>query len=121
MWGEASGSEDISGFRVREHRRRRTAAGALPGEPAFPHPLWGAKSRRFGMDGPLCGDCRLGVVSLRRWSVVLLAIPTLATGLFLVIVSVLEVPFPWSLINIAMGVALCAPALLASLCWRGLR
>jgi hypothetical protein len=62
-----------------------------------------------------------GLVSLRRWSVVLLAIPTLATGLFLVIGSVLEVPFPWSLIKIAMGVALCAPALLASLCWRGLR
>ena len=121
MWGEASGSEDISGFRVREHRRRRTAAGALPGEPAFPHPLWGPNLAALGWMALYAAIVGWGLVSLRRWSVVLLAIPTLATGLFLVIGSVLEVPFPWSLINIAMGVALCAPALLASLCWRGLR
>jgi hypothetical protein len=41
----------------------------------------------------------------------------LTIGLFLIVGSILKVPFPWALLNIAMGILLCLPSFPAVRCW----
>jgi hypothetical protein len=64
-----------------------------------------------------CEVVGLGLVYLRRWAVALFAISSVAIGFFLIVRSMIETPFPWTLVNIAMGVLFCLPAVPAIRCW----
>lgn len=64
-----------------------------------------------------CGAVGIGLVYLKKWAVALFAVSTLAIGIFIIVRSTIETAFPWTLINIAMGVLFCLPTMPAIRCW----
>ena len=63
----------------------------------------------------------IGTLARQRWAVVILAIGFGAPGLWLVLGSLLYVPFPWLMINVAFGSVACVPAWLAYRGWSDLK
>jgi hypothetical protein len=55
----------------------------------------------------------LGAMALRLWAVVLAVAMSLAVGVWLIVGSLLHVPFPYCLINVALGAVACLPAVAA--------
>ena len=82
-----------------------------------------------GIDNPLVGlwpagvllVVGIGAILLARWAVLVLSLGFGAVAAWLAIGSIISVPFPWSLINIAFAAALCLPAVFAIRSWRHLR
>ena len=63
----------------------------------------------------------VGLIYLKKWAVALFVITMSAIGIFVVVRAVIETPFPWTLLNIAIGIAFCVPFLPALRCWRELK
>jgi hypothetical protein len=63
----------------------------------------------------------IGLVYLRKWAVALFAVSTVTIGLFLIVRSIIETPFPWTLVNIGMGILFCLPTVPAIRSWKQLR
>jgi hypothetical protein len=63
----------------------------------------------------------VGLVYLKKWAVALFAVSMLGIGILVVVRSLIETPFPWTLLNIAIGVAFCVPSIPALRCWRELK
>jgi hypothetical protein len=63
----------------------------------------------------------IGMLFLRRVFAVLIALPSLAAALWLAVGSIVQVPFPWILINIAFASILLIPAYLTVKAWRELK
>jgi hypothetical protein len=63
----------------------------------------------------------IGLRSRRKWAALLFALPCIVAGLFLAVGSVFKVPFPWLLINIAIGSLLVIAATGVLREWRQLR
>jgi hypothetical protein len=68
-----------------------------------------------------CAAVGTGLVFLRKWAVAVFVISTVAIGVFLIVGSMFETPFPWTLVNIAMGICLCLPVVPAARHWSQLR
>lgn len=63
----------------------------------------------------------IGLIFQRKWAAILFS---LATGMFsfwLIIGSIAEVPFPFLLINLVMGLLLLSPLLATISCWSSLK
>ena len=63
----------------------------------------------------------LGMLFLRKVFAILISLPCLAMGLWVVILSLFNIPFPWMLINMAFGLILLVPAYLTVRKWRELK
>jgi hypothetical protein len=63
----------------------------------------------------------IGTILLSRWAVLVLSLTSGCAGVWLGIGSIISVPFPWLLINIACGAALLTPVICAIRSWRYLR
>ena len=53
----------------------------------------------------------IGLLLLRKWAAVLFSVASASAGLWLIIGSILYVPFPWLFINLGNGLCLFVPAL----------
>jgi len=62
-----------------------------------------------------------GALGRRKWGALLLAVPGAILGLILAVGSVVEVPFPFNVVNMVVGLVLALPAALAYMGWRVLR
>ncbi|HEY2866413.1 MAG TPA: hypothetical protein VGJ02_04925 [Pyrinomonadaceae bacterium] len=62
-----------------------------------------------------------GLLFSRRWAAVMMSAATTIWGLWLIIGSILEVPFPFLLINISIGIVAMAPLLVTIAFWASLR
>ncbi len=67
------------------------------------------------------GAVGVGLVYLRKWAVALFVISTVTIGVFMIVRSMIETPFPWTLVNIAMGILFCLPSIPAVRCWSQFR
>jgi len=63
----------------------------------------------------------IGTLSLRRIFAIGIALPTLLMALWLTIGSIIKVPFPWMLINIAFASVLFIPSYLVVKSWGELK
>lgn len=63
----------------------------------------------------------LGLAYLKKWAVALFAVSMSGIGCFVIVRSVIETPFPWILVNIALGLLFCLPLVPAIRCWREFR
>jgi|CZKJ01.1.fsa_nt_gi hypothetical protein len=63
----------------------------------------------------------VGLMQLKKWAVALFVASMAAIGVFVVIRSIIETPFPWTLANIALGLVFCVPLVPALRCWNALR
>jgi hypothetical protein len=63
----------------------------------------------------------VGLVYLKKLAVALFAASMSGLGIFVVVRSIIETPFPWTLINIALGLAFCIPVVPALRCWHALK
>jgi hypothetical protein len=63
----------------------------------------------------------IGTLLLRRWAALLLALGCSGVAVWLVLGSIVSVPFPWCLINFAAAGVLFAPAAFTFKSWRQLR
>ncbi|MBX7173923.1 MAG: hypothetical protein K1X72_23335 [Pyrinomonadaceae bacterium] len=66
----------------------------------------------------------IGLIYSRKWAAGYFSIATLLVGLWLIIASVQQVPFPLNLINISIGIVLLLPAIItikywSDLSWKG--
>jgi hypothetical protein len=68
-----------------------------------------------------CIPVGVGMLFLRKIFAVLIALPCLATALWLGVGSIFHVPFPWMLINIAFAGILCLPSYFTIIGWKQLR
>jgi len=68
-----------------------------------------------------CAAVGIGLVYLRKWAVALFAVSSVTIGLFLIVRSIIETPFPWTLVNIGMGILFCLPTVPAIRSWKQLR
>lgn len=53
----------------------------------------------------------VGLLCGRKWAAFYFSLATSAMGLWVMIASILDVPFPWNLINITFGVILMLPTI----------
>ena len=63
----------------------------------------------------------LGLLFHRKWAAVLFAVILASIGVWMVILSILKVPLPWLILNIAFGAALLVPAVITVRCWPQLK
>lgn len=63
----------------------------------------------------------VGLVYAKKWAVALFVVTMAGIGIFVVVRAVIETPFPWTLLNIAIGIAFCLPFVPAVRCWRELK
>jgi hypothetical protein len=63
----------------------------------------------------------IGTILLRRWAVLILSFASGLVGVWLAIGSIISVPFPWLLINVACGAVLLTPVICAIRSWSYLR
>ncbi len=68
-----------------------------------------------------CGGIGIGLAYLKKWAVALFTVSMAAIGLFVAIRATIETPFPWTLVNIALGILFCLPAVAAIRCWSELK
>jgi hypothetical protein len=66
------------------------------------------------------GVIGMGLVYLKKWGVALFVVSMSAIGVFVVVRSIIETPFPWTLLNVAIGLAFCIPSIPALRCWHEL-
>jgi hypothetical protein len=59
----------------------------------------------------------VGLLFMRKWAALLFSLFTAVIALWLIIGSVLYVPFAWSLINISLGIPLLFPAAVTIRSW----
>jgi hypothetical protein len=52
----------------------------------------------------------IGLLFLRKWAAILLSLPLLATSVWLIVGSILAVPFPYMIINFLFALMLLIPA-----------
>jgi hypothetical protein len=62
----------------------------------------------------------VGLLYRRKWAAVVLAVPSALFGLWFAFGSLLEVPMPWELINLAFAPAFFIPAYVAIRRWSDL-
>jgi hypothetical protein len=62
----------------------------------------------------------IGLLRLRKWAAILFSAATASAGLWLIIGSILYVPFPWMLPNLGMGICLLLPTTATYLLWQDL-
>jgi hypothetical protein len=63
----------------------------------------------------------IGTILLLRWAVLILSFASGLAGIWLGVDSIISVPFPWLLINVACGTVLLTPVICAIRSWRYLR
>lgn len=63
----------------------------------------------------------VGLLYLKKWAVALFVVSMSAIGIFVVVRAIIETPFPWTLVNIALGLAFCIPFVPAVRCWHNLK
>ena len=63
----------------------------------------------------------LGLIRLRKWAAVLFAIPRVGVGLLWTVNSLIRHQMPLDLLNVAVGLIVCLPALLPFRSWHQLR
>lgn len=59
----------------------------------------------------------VGLIFLRRWAALFFSSATMAASVGLILGSITQVPFPWNLANISLGVILMLPAVLTARNW----
>ena len=68
-----------------------------------------------------CGLVSIGLIRQRKWGVTLFVLSMMAVGLFMIVRGAIETPFPWTLVNIGLGILCCLPSIPAVHCWKQLR
>ncbi len=68
-----------------------------------------------------CGCIGIGMTYLKKWAVALFTVSLVAVGLFVTVRATIETPFPWTLVNLALGICFCLPAVAAIRCWSELK
>lgn len=63
----------------------------------------------------------VGLMYLKKWAVALFVVSMSGIGIFVVVRAIIETPFPWMLINIALGLMFCIPFVPALRCWHELK
>jgi hypothetical protein len=63
----------------------------------------------------------IGMLFLRRLFAVLISVPSVGMGAWLIVGSVVHVPFPWMLINISVGCVCLIPGYLTIKAWNELK
>jgi hypothetical protein len=71
--------------------------------------------------GIYCVVLGVGLVYLKKWAVALFVSSMSCMGIFVVVRSIIETPFPWTLLNIAIGLAFFTPSVPALRCWHELK
>ena len=61
-----------------------------------------------------------GLLLLRKWAAILFSIASACAGLWLIIGSILDVSFPWMLVNFWVGLCFFVPAAASYLFWQDL-
>ena len=59
----------------------------------------------------------IGLLFLRKWAAIYFSLATSAHGSWLILSSIEEVPFPWNLLFICLGISLLLPALVTLRVW----
>jgi hypothetical protein len=59
----------------------------------------------------------LGLLFHRKWAAVLFAVTLASIGMWMVILSIVKVPLPWLILNIAFGGVLLVPGVITVRCW----
>lgn len=62
----------------------------------------------------------LGLIFLRKWAAVYFSVPLFCYGIFIVLKSIPEIPFPYNLLGMAYGASLMLPLIVTILIWRRL-
>jgi hypothetical protein len=83
-----------------------------------PHAL---STLRISLGTPLLILLGFAALFLYRWPALILSLAYAAVAAWLIVGSVLHVPFPWLLLNFAFGALLLAPAASTLYAWRRLR
>jgi hypothetical protein len=63
--------------------------------------------------------CGLGVP--KKWAVAMFILSMSGIGSFVIVRAIVETPFPWILLNIALGLLFCVPFIPAIRYWRELK
>ena len=58
-----------------------------------------------------------GLLFHRKWAAALFAVILTSIGLWMGILSIVKVPMPWSILNIAFGCVLLVPGVITFRCW----
>jgi len=59
----------------------------------------------------------LGLLFHRKWAAALFAVILAIIGIWMGILSIVNVPLPWSILNVAFGCALLVPGVITVRCW----
>lgn len=86
-------------------------------EECHPDPLPPHANLRLVAFGVAATAVGFGLLYLRKWAAAVFAVVSSSAGAWLMASSLRGVPYPWTLINLAVGAALIFPAVLVIRYW----